>query len=103
MSYRVWIDPPAIAELKETPGHVRQRLKRAMLALGTDPRPADSKALEWPPERFEPRRLNFAIGALSTLWTTMFLGYGYWLCVGARPTTMATLAPSFGWWARSSC
>lgn len=58
MSYRVWIDPPAIAELKETPGHVRQRLKRAMLALGTDPRPADSKALEWPPERFEPRRLK---------------------------------------------
>lgn len=46
MSYRVWIDPPAIAEMKATPGHVRQRLKRAMLALGTDPRPSDSKALE---------------------------------------------------------
>ncbi len=58
MSYRVWIDPPAIAEMKATPGHVRQRLKRAMLALGTDPRPSDSKALEWPPERFEPRRLK---------------------------------------------
>lgn len=58
MSYRVWIDPLAITELKGTPGHVRQRLKRAMLALGTDPRPSDSKALEWPPERFEPRRLK---------------------------------------------
>ena len=58
MSYRVWIDPPAIEEMKATPGYVRQRLKRAMLALGTDPRPSDSKALEWPPERFEPRRLK---------------------------------------------
>ena len=44
--------------MKATPGTVRQRLKRAMLALGTDPRPSDSKALEWPPERFEPRRLK---------------------------------------------
>ena len=58
MSYRVWIDPPAISEMKATPGHVRQRLKRAMLGLGNDPRPSDSKALEWPPERFEPRRLK---------------------------------------------
>ena len=58
MSFRVWIDPPAIAELKTTPGHVRQRLKRAILALGTDPRPATSKELEWPPERFEPRTLK---------------------------------------------
>ena len=58
MSYRVWIDPSAIAELKGTSGHVRQRLKRAMLALGTDPRPPDSKPLEWPPEHFEPRRLK---------------------------------------------
>jgi len=29
-----------------------------MLALGTDPRPSDSKELDWPPERFEPRRLK---------------------------------------------
>jgi hypothetical protein len=42
MSYRVWIDPPAIAELKTTPGNVRQRLKRAMLALEADPRPEDT-------------------------------------------------------------
>lgn len=58
MSYRVWIDPPAIAELKSTPGHVRQRLKRIMLALESDPRPSDSKQLDWPSERFEPRRLK---------------------------------------------
>jgi mRNA interferase RelE/StbE len=58
MSYRVWIDPPAIAELKTTPGNVRQRLKRVMLALGTDPRPSGSKELDWPPEHFELRRLK---------------------------------------------
>ncbi|MBE2234299.1 MAG: type II toxin-antitoxin system RelE/ParE family toxin [Anaerolinea sp.] len=58
MSYRVWIDPSAVFELKGTPGHVRQRLKRAMLALGNDPRPPDSKQLDWLSERFEPRRLK---------------------------------------------
>jgi mRNA-degrading endonuclease RelE of RelBE toxin-antitoxin system len=58
MSYKVWIDPPAIAETKVTPGNVRQLLKRAMLALGAEPRPAGSKELDWPPERFEPRRLK---------------------------------------------
>ena len=58
MSYRVWIDPSAIAETKATPGNMRQLLKRAMKALATDPRPSDSKELEWPPERFEPRRVK---------------------------------------------
>jgi mRNA interferase RelE/StbE len=58
MSYRVWIDAPAIAETKATPGHVRQRLKRAMRELGDDPRPDDSKALDWPTGNFEPRRIK---------------------------------------------
>jgi len=58
MSYRVWIDPEALAEAKATPGNVRQRIKRAMLALETDPRPGGSTALDWPPESFEPRRLR---------------------------------------------
>lgn len=58
MSYRVWIDPPAVAELKATPGHVRQRLKRAMLALGTDPRPSDSKELAQPHQGVRVRPLT---------------------------------------------
>lgn len=58
MSYRVWIDQQAIAEVREVPGNIRQRIKRAMIALGGVPRPDDSKSLEWPPERFEPRRLK---------------------------------------------
>ena len=58
MSYRVWIDPSAIADTKATPGNMRQLLKRAMKALATDPRPSGSKELEWPPGRFEPRRVK---------------------------------------------
>jgi mRNA interferase RelE/StbE len=58
MSYRAWIDPEALAEARAAPGHVRQRLKRAMKDLARDPRPADSKTLDWPPESFEPRRLK---------------------------------------------
>jgi hypothetical protein len=58
MSYRVWIDPAAIAETDSVPGHMRQILKRAMKALASDPRPSDSKELDWPPERFQPRRIK---------------------------------------------
>ena len=58
MSYRVWVHPQALAEAKTAPGHIRQRLKQAMLRLRDDPRPADSKALDWSPGEFEPRRLR---------------------------------------------
>lgn len=58
MSYRVWVHPQALAEAKAAPGLVRQRLKQAMLGLRDDPRPADGKALDWPPEEFELRRLR---------------------------------------------
>lgn len=58
MSYRVWIDPQAIGEVREAPGNIRQRIKRAMISLGDSPRPDSSKALEWPSEHFEPRRLK---------------------------------------------
>jgi hypothetical protein len=29
-----------------------------MKALAVDPRPVDSKELDWPPERFQPRRIK---------------------------------------------
>lgn len=53
MSYEVWIEPSALQEAQAAPGNVRQRLKQAR---GNNPRPAGSKALDWPPETFEPRR-----------------------------------------------
>ena len=58
MSYRVWVDPPALKEAQRTPGNVRQRIKKAMLALQYEPRPHNSNGLEWPPENFEPRRMK---------------------------------------------
>jgi mRNA interferase RelE/StbE len=56
MSYKVWIDPSALREAQAAPGNVRQRLKQALKDLGNNPRPVGSKALDWSPESFEPRR-----------------------------------------------
>ena len=56
MNYEVWIDPLALREAQAAPGNVRQRLKQALKELRSNPRPAGSKALEWPQESFEPRR-----------------------------------------------
>ncbi len=58
MSYRVWVDPAALAEAKSAPGSVRQRLKRMFKALEQQPRPAGSKRLDWPEDNFEPRRIR---------------------------------------------
>lgn len=57
-TYRVWIEQPALAELKASPGGVRQQLKRALQDLCREPRPPQSKKLDWPPATFEPRRLR---------------------------------------------
>jgi mRNA-degrading endonuclease RelE of RelBE toxin-antitoxin system len=58
MSYRVWVDPQALTEAKSLPGNVRQRLKKCLQRLGDDPRPPESKRLEWAAEPFEPRRIR---------------------------------------------
>ena len=58
MSYRVWVDPKALKEAQASPGNLRQRLKLAMKNLEGNPRPTESKGLDWPPEQFEPRRLR---------------------------------------------
>jgi mRNA interferase RelE/StbE len=43
--FEVYITPQAWREVKEAPGHIRQRLRRAIDALATAPRPAESRAL----------------------------------------------------------
>lgn len=58
MSYSIYIHPQALKEAQATPGHMRQRLKRILKSLAGNPRPAESRALEWPPASFEPRRLR---------------------------------------------
>lgn len=84
MSYRVWIDPNARTEARVTPGHVRQRLKQAMLDLGKEPRPPHSKQLDWPPENFEPRRLR--LGDWRLIYAVDDVSQWVWvLAVRRRP------------------
>jgi mRNA interferase RelE/StbE len=45
----VWVDPPALAELRALPGHLRQRVRRAVRDLAQDARPANSRDLELSP------------------------------------------------------
>lgn len=56
--YTVYVTLDAWREIKELPGFVRQRVKRAIDNLATDPRPPDSKALNVPDVDLEVRRLR---------------------------------------------
>jgi len=44
--YSVYVTPSALREVKDLPGHVRQRIKRAVDDLAVDPHPPGSKTLE---------------------------------------------------------
>lgn len=46
--YTVYVIPSALREIKDLPGHVRHRIKRAIDALADDPHPSESKALNVP-------------------------------------------------------
>lgn len=56
--YTVYIIPSAWPKIKELPGNVRQRVKRAIDSLADDPRPTKSKVLEASDFEFEVRRLR---------------------------------------------
>ncbi len=56
--YAVYITPRALQEAKDLPGHMRQRVKRAVGAFADDPRPSNSKSLEWSDSGHELRRLR---------------------------------------------
>ena len=60
MSHRVvYVTPRALREIKDLPGHMRQRVKRAIDALAEQPRPSQSKALKTGAEiQAELRRLR---------------------------------------------
>ena len=55
-SYKVYILPQASKEIDRLPGHVRQRVRRAVIGLRDDPKPADGI------------QLNFDLGAERELW-----------------------------------
>jgi len=47
---RVFVEPWVQDEIKRLPGHVRQRVRRAIQALGDEPRPTKSRVLSVPDE-----------------------------------------------------
>ena len=44
--YHVYITPRALREVRDLPGHMRQRVRRAIDALAQEPRPPESKTIE---------------------------------------------------------
>ena len=56
--YKVYTTPRALKETQDLPGHMRQRVKRAVRALADDPRPSNSKDLDVPGLEHETRRLK---------------------------------------------
>jgi mRNA interferase RelE/StbE len=57
--YTVYVTPTALHEIKDLPGHIKQRVRRAIDALAENPRPSDSKQLDLPDEVFSVWRLRF--------------------------------------------
>ncbi len=57
--YDVYVTPSALREMRNLPGHVKQRAKRAVSGLADNPRPTDSQQLDLP--QFAPSvwRLRF--------------------------------------------
>lgn len=45
-AYRLWVEPEVHASREELPGNIRQRIKKALDDLATDPRPSISKELD---------------------------------------------------------
>ena len=56
--YTVYVTPAAWKEIKDLPGHVRQRVRRAVAGFVNDPRPPKSKALDVGGLQCEVRRLR---------------------------------------------
>lgn len=56
--YQLYVTPTAWREIKELPGKVRQRVRKAVAALAENPRPAKSKALDVSGLQSEVRRLR---------------------------------------------
>jgi mRNA interferase RelE/StbE len=56
--YTVHVTPDAWKEMKELPGNIRQRVRKAVDALADEPRPSRSKALDLPELLAEVRRLR---------------------------------------------
>ena len=59
MGYQLWIEDGAKAEIRQLPGHVRQRIRQAIQSLSDEPRPHNSRELKVPEGiALEARRLR---------------------------------------------
>ena len=58
IQYKVYITPSAWQEIKDLPGHIKQRVKQGIEELTEHPRPSSSKQLEVPELKIELRRLR---------------------------------------------
>lgn len=50
MPYRIYVPPDVLSDVKQLPGHVRQRIKRFVDSLADEMRPSRSIILESPTE-----------------------------------------------------
>ena len=55
MSYRIELIPPARAEIRALPGHVRHQALELASDLGQEPRPPRAKRLDLPPSGVAPK------------------------------------------------
>ncbi len=58
MSYRINISPDVRKTIPTLPGHIRQRIRKAIQGLAQNPKPPRSRILDFPLEFAEPRRLR---------------------------------------------
>jgi mRNA interferase RelE/StbE len=59
MSYHVWIKDEAKSEIRQLPGHMRQRVRQAIRDLSSEPHPHDSQPMKSPiATELELRRLR---------------------------------------------
>jgi mRNA interferase RelE/StbE len=56
--YRIYLTPQVYREIKALPGHIRRKIKRAIADLANQPRPPQSKALNFPGTDREACRLR---------------------------------------------
>ncbi len=56
--YTVYVTPDALSEIRNLPGNVRQRVRRAIDGLAENPHPSGSKALEIPNLDYQVWRLR---------------------------------------------
>ncbi|KYC37839.1 plasmid stabilization system [Scytonema hofmannii PCC 7110] len=57
-NYTVYIQPETFSDIKNLPGNIKQRVRKAIQGLADNPRPPDSKRLDLPEFEAEVWRLR---------------------------------------------